>query len=286
MVAGAQFVADPRPGRRRRLQAHRRGPRRPRAGGPCRSRPTSWSDAMKHEPGLANVSTQFRSSTPQLFLDIDRTKAEALGVSLDDVNQTLAMYLGSLYVNSFNEFGRHWQVTVQVEGDLPQSASRTSTCSRSATSGARWSRWARWSACARSAARSRVTRYNLYTAAPITGSLQPGSARATPSRPSTDVADETLPLSMKAEWTELMFLQIRAAEQHRDVRLRAGGRRRLPGPGGPVRELVAAAGGHPGGADVPALLAWPACCARAGTSTSSCRSAWWCWSGWRARTPS
>ena len=55
-------------------------------------------------------------STPQLYLDIDRTKAEALGVSFEDVNQTLSMFLGSLYVNSFNQFGRHWQVTVQVEG--------------------------------------------------------------------------------------------------------------------------------------------------------------------------
>ena len=116
-----EFVADPGPRRRRRLQAHGRGPRRPRAGGPCRARPTSWSRKLQDaaRPGR-RVRPQFRSNTPQLFLDIDRTKAAALGVSLDDVNQTLAMYLGSLYVNSFNEFGRHWQVTVQAEGDLPQ----------------------------------------------------------------------------------------------------------------------------------------------------------------------
>ena len=57
------------------------------------------------------VSTQFRSNTPQLFMDIDRTKTAALGVSFNDVNQTLGIYLGSLYVNSFNAFGRHWQVT-------------------------------------------------------------------------------------------------------------------------------------------------------------------------------
>ena len=49
---------------------------------------------------------------------MDRTKVAALGVSLNDVNQTLAMYLGSLYVNSFNDFGRHWQVTVQAEGNF------------------------------------------------------------------------------------------------------------------------------------------------------------------------
>ena len=51
-------------------------------------------------------------------MDIDRRKAASLGVSLNDVNQTLEMYLGSLYVNSFNDFGRHWQVTIQAEGEF------------------------------------------------------------------------------------------------------------------------------------------------------------------------
>src|SRR5262249_56533642 len=72
---------------------------------------------LKREPGLATASTQFRSRVPQLYLDIDRTKAETLGLSFDDVNQTLSMCLGSLYVNSFNEFGRHWQVNIQLEGE-------------------------------------------------------------------------------------------------------------------------------------------------------------------------
>ena len=91
---------------------------------PCRSRPTSWSAKMRSEPGLVGIISQFRSNTPQLFLDIDRTKVESLGVSLGDVNQTLEIYLGSLYVNSFNEFGRHWQVTVQAEGDFRNEVSR------------------------------------------------------------------------------------------------------------------------------------------------------------------
>src|SRR5947209_18120744 len=62
---------------------------------------------MQRRADFAGVSTQFRSNTPQLFLEIDRSKAESLGVPFNDVNQTLSMYLGSLYVNSFNEFGRH-----------------------------------------------------------------------------------------------------------------------------------------------------------------------------------
>ena len=76
---------------------------------------------LQNIPGLTSVATLFRSRTPQLYLDIDRTKAAALGVSFDDLNQTLSMFLGSLYVNSFNSFGRHWQVTIQSEGRVPQS---------------------------------------------------------------------------------------------------------------------------------------------------------------------
>ncbi len=73
---------------------------------------------LNKEPGFTGVSTQFRSNTPQLFLDIDRTKAASLGVSLNDINQALQIYLGSLYVNSFNAFGRYWQVTLQAEGNF------------------------------------------------------------------------------------------------------------------------------------------------------------------------
>src|SRR5262249_32715492 len=73
-------------------------------------------DVMKKDPRLTSASTEFRSKTPQLYLDIDRTKAEAMGLTFEDVNQTLSMGLGSLYINSFNAFGRHWQVNVQCEG--------------------------------------------------------------------------------------------------------------------------------------------------------------------------
>src|SRR5205807_2752440 len=53
---------------------------------------------------------------PQLYMDVNRRKVAALGVPLQDVNQTAQVYLGSLYVNSYNAFGRYWQVTVQAEG--------------------------------------------------------------------------------------------------------------------------------------------------------------------------
>src|SRR5262249_21825674 len=71
---------------------------------------------QKEMPALIGVNTVFRSKAPQLFMDINRLKAATLGVSLQDVNQTLDIFLGSLYVNSFNKYGRHWQVVVQADG--------------------------------------------------------------------------------------------------------------------------------------------------------------------------
>src|SRR5207302_303396 len=73
---------------------------------------------LKGQSGLTSVATVFRSNVPQLFLDIDRKKVASLGVSFDDLNKTLSIYLGSLYVSNFNEFGRYWQVNLQSEGQF------------------------------------------------------------------------------------------------------------------------------------------------------------------------
>src|SRR5262249_54531357 len=73
--------------------------------------------ALKKQPGLDNkLITTLRSKNPQLFMEIDRDKVQALGVPLADVNQTLQIYLGSSYVNRFNDFGRQWQVALQAAG--------------------------------------------------------------------------------------------------------------------------------------------------------------------------
>jgi len=165
--------------------------------------------ALKAQPGLADVDTGFRSHTPQLFLNIDRAKAEALGLSFDDVNQTLGMYLGSLYVNSFNRFGRHWQVTVQLEGDYRNRVEDINLLQVR-------NKWGQMVPLGTLATAKEiggpiaVTRYNLYTAAAITGNVPPGVSSGDAIAAVNRVTGETLPLSMKADWTELMFMQIRA----------------------------------------------------------------------------
>ena len=98
-------------------------------------------------------------------------------MSFDDVNQTLSMYLGSLYVNSFNQFGRHWQVTVQAEGDYRNRDRGHQPAPGPEQVGANG---ADGHAGQREPVKSDrggpivVTRYNLYTAAAITGNMLPG----------------------------------------------------------------------------------------------------------------
>ena len=164
---------------------------------------------MKRDPGLATASSEFRSHTPQLYLDIDRTKAQALGLSFDDVNQTLGMYLGSLYVNSFNLFGRHWQVTVQLEGDYRNRVEDINLLQVRN----KWGQMVPLGTLVNVrevGGPITVTRYNLYTASQITGGLAAGVSSGNTIKEIDELTDATLPLSMKAEWTEVMFLQIRA----------------------------------------------------------------------------
>ena len=71
--------------------------------------------AGEAQPGLVGLFSSFRATQPQLYVDVDRTKAKALGVALDDVFATLQVYLGSAYVNDFTRFGRNWQVNVQAD---------------------------------------------------------------------------------------------------------------------------------------------------------------------------
>ena len=82
----------------------------------------SWPIPSGPSPGypeyLRGLFTSFRASTPWLYLDIDRDKAKLEGVSISELFNTLQVYLGSLYVNDFNRFGRTWQVNVQGEANF------------------------------------------------------------------------------------------------------------------------------------------------------------------------
>jgi multidrug efflux pump len=164
---------------------------------------------MRKIPGLVAVLTQFRANTPQLYMDIDRTKAQSLGVSVNDVDQALQVFLGSQYVNSFNLFGRYWQVTTQAEGQfrarqddvhlLEVPNSRKEMVPLGTLVNLRGINGP-----------VLVQRYNLYTAAPITGNVLPSLSTGEAIAAIESMAEKTLPRSMSTEWTELFFIQIRA----------------------------------------------------------------------------
>ena len=160
-------------------------------------------------PGLVGVTTQFRSKVPQLLMEIDRIKTASLGVSLTDVNQTLEILLGSLYVNSFNEFGRHWQVTVQAAGEF---RNRTDDVNLFQVRNNRGQMVPLGTLVQLKEINGpiSVTRYNLYQSAAITGNMQPGYSSGAAIKQVDHLASVTLPLSMRADWTELMFMQKRA----------------------------------------------------------------------------
>jgi multidrug efflux pump len=164
---------------------------------------------LQAEPALNSITTTFRSKSPQLFVDIDRTKIESLGVTFGDVNQTLSMYLGSLYVNSFNEFGRHWQVTIQVEGRYRNTISDIGLLQVRN----KWGQMVPMGTLVdvkEVGGPISVTRYNLYTSAAVNGSMKVGVGSGDAIAAVNRVSEASLPLSMRAEWTELMYLQIRA----------------------------------------------------------------------------
>ncbi len=162
---------------------------------------------LRQQRGLTSVSTVFRANIPQLFLEIDRKKVASLGVSFDDLNNTLGIYLGSLYVNSFNEFGRYWQVNLQGDSRFRSRINDINLL------------YVRNNRGLMVPLRTLVTlreiggpifvqRYNLYTAAPITGGLLPGTSSGAAIAEMNALANQTLPRSMGTEWTQLIFLQI------------------------------------------------------------------------------
>ena len=167
------------------------------------------SEALK-VPGLLGVSTMFRSNTPQLHMEIDRAKAKALGVSIDDLNSTLQTYLGSTFANNFNQFGRYWQVNIQADLSFRDQVESINLLQVRNDRGQM--------VPVGTLVRVRdmggpvmITRYNLYPAAAINGVAHPLYLSSGQAISILDnLAEKNLPRSMKTEWTELTYMQIKA----------------------------------------------------------------------------
>jgi multidrug efflux pump subunit AcrB len=167
-------------------------------------------DAGRKTNALVGLFTSFRANTPWLFLDIDRAKAETMGVNMGEVFNTLQLNLASLYVNDFNRFGRTWQVNVQADtnfrretNDIKQIKIRNAAGGMVPLSTLLTTREVDGPVM--------VVRYNMYSAAAINGNAAPGVSSGQAIARAEAVARETIEKNdptMRYEWTELALLQL------------------------------------------------------------------------------
>jgi len=160
-------------------------------------------------PGLVQVFSQFETATPQLYLDIDRTKAQLLGINVTDVFNSLQVYLGQSYVNDFNLFGRTFRV--QAEADSPYRLRPKDVLDlRVRNSAGETVPLGSFATISDIAGPYRVPRYNIYPAAELDGAPAPGYSQGQAIDTMQDLAAQVLPDGFAYEWTQLAYQQIRA----------------------------------------------------------------------------
>src|SRR5476649_281962 len=162
-------------------------------------------------PGLVQVYSLFENTTPQLYLDIDRTKAQLLGINIPDVFAALQIYLGSAYVNDFNLFGRTYRVVAQAASDF-RTDSKDVLKIRVRNSTGETVPLGAFTTVRSVTGPYRVPRYNLYPAAELDGSAAPGFSQGQAIEIMQTLAVETLPDGFSFEWTTLAFQQLRAGD--------------------------------------------------------------------------
>ncbi|UZK69620.1 multidrug efflux RND transporter permease subunit [Sphingomonas sp. S1-29] len=160
-------------------------------------------------PGIAGGFTLFNTKTPRLFADIDRERAEQLGVPVASIFSTLGTYLGSSYINDFNFLGRTFRVTAQADAPYRDETSDVGRLRTRSTSGQMVPLDAVMT-LRNDSGPYRVVRYNLYPSAELQGDTVPGFSTGQSLATMERIAAETLPEGMSYEWTELAFQQKQA----------------------------------------------------------------------------
>jgi len=162
--------------------------------------------AANQDPKLNSVFTFFNNQTPQLYLDIDRVKAEQLGINVADVFQSLEVYLGSAFVNEFNYLGRTYQVTAQADAPnrlTPDDISRIKVRNQNGD----MVPLGTISTQKDIAGPNRIPRFNLYPSASLVGDIAPGYSTGQALDRMEELAAEILPQGISFEWTEMAYQQ-------------------------------------------------------------------------------
>ena len=170
-------------------------------------------DGARQRRELATTYTAFRPGVPQLDAQVDRAKSKALGVPVSDVFESLQIFLGSLYVNDFNSFGRVWRVQLQAEPSYratPSDIARLHVRSQPGPNGqaARMVPLSTLVTVKPVTGPDTISHYNLYRSAEIAGDTAPGASSGQAITAMQDLARRFLPPGMAYEWTGLAFQEI------------------------------------------------------------------------------
>jgi multidrug efflux pump len=165
----------------------------------------------KDSEKVKDLFSIFRANVPQLYADLNREQCQTMGINPKDVFDTLQIYLGSLYINDFNRFGRTWQVIVQASGPFRDDPDKIKLLKV---------RNARGEMVPLSAVLSireiggpiNIGRYNMYPAAAILGATKPGVSSGEGIEEMERLCAEVLPPGMAFEWTEINYMQVDAAK--------------------------------------------------------------------------
>lgn len=165
--------------------------------------------AARKRPELAGVTSLYNTGAPQIYADVDRDKALKQGVAVADVYQTLQAYLGGLYLNQFNRFGRQWRVYLQAEGESRQSVddiarfhvrnSEGTMVPLSALVTPRKIQGPEY-----------TNRFNLMRSAQVLGAAAPGYSSGQAMTALEQVAKEVLPQDMGYDWADLSYQEKKA----------------------------------------------------------------------------
>ena len=162
------------------------------------------------QSALSRVNTSFRSSIPQIFVDIDREQVMRMGIPMNSVFETLQVYLGSAYVNDFTQFGRTFQVKAQADGPFRASPEDIGNLQLRNAEGT-MTPLGSIASVEESYGPQTVTRFNLYPSIKIMGNSSPGFSSGQAMAVVENMAEEKLPSTMGYSWSELSFQEKQAS---------------------------------------------------------------------------
>lgn len=165
---------------------------------------------VRQRPEIVGSYSNFEINAPQLFADVDRAKAKRLGVNLDDLFLTLQTYLGSYYVNDFNQFGRTFRVMVQADEQFRAQPSDALLLQTRNAQG-QMVPISTLATIKPSYGANTVQRYNGYPSADINGKPAPGYSSGEAIAAMEAVARQVLPNGMTFSWTEISYQQVNAS---------------------------------------------------------------------------